>query len=336
MILVTRTAATSKSRIASDCNRNSKNHCDSENPLWSHGLGIHQFCVVFISGQKKKTNKHKHFGRDGVQDEPSLGQTGPFPGTNWDPSLGQTGLFLFNSTVKSPFCPVCPWDGWGFVPGTIVPQGPSEKCLCVFCLLVFFAPNYSVSEASHRSGSPPEIVATTRVWFWIAAIFLPSATLESPGIQSRLIGEMLNPHAWKISIQAWKYRSRLKFSILLENFNPDLDNSPLWQTGALLCGALENFNLDWKLQSEIGRLKISMPERNLEFFHSSGPLGFFVIATLRFCCDFCGRSLRLRSCDCQSLPCPSFPWSFFFYKKPRKNLENIKDFSNLPNPPKSL
>ena len=65
---------------------------------------------------------------------------GPVPGTNWAPSLGQTGLSLFNSTVKSLFCPVCPWEGWGFVPGTIVPQGPSEKCLCVFCLLFFFAP----------------------------------------------------------------------------------------------------------------------------------------------------------------------------------------------------
>ena len=95
---------------------------------------------------KEKTNKHKHFGRDGVRDKhkPSLGQTGPLPGTNWDPSLGQTGLSLFNSTVKSPFCPVCPWDGWGFVPGTIVPQGRSEKCLCVFCLLVFFRPQLTV------------------------------------------------------------------------------------------------------------------------------------------------------------------------------------------------
>ena len=35
--------------------------------------------------------------------------------TNWDLSLGQTGLVLFNSTVKPPVCPVCPWDGWGFV-----------------------------------------------------------------------------------------------------------------------------------------------------------------------------------------------------------------------------
>ena len=31
---------------------------------------------------------------------------------------------------------------------------------------------YSVSQAPHGSGNPPEYVATTRVWFWIAAIFL--------------------------------------------------------------------------------------------------------------------------------------------------------------------
>ena len=41
----------------------------------------------------KKNNKHKHFGQDGVWDkqelslgdkrDPSLGQPGPVPGTNW-------------------------------------------------------------------------------------------------------------------------------------------------------------------------------------------------------------------------------------------------------------
>ena len=31
------------------------------------------------------------------------------------------------------------------------------------------------------------------------------------------------------------------------------------------------------------------------------PNAIFVIVTLRFYCDFCGKSLRLRSCDCQSL-----------------------------------
>ena len=106
---------------------------------------------------QEKTKKHKHFWRDGARDkhEPSPGQTGPLPGTNWDPSLGQTGLFLFDSTVKPPFCPVCPWDGWGFVPGTIVPQGRSEKCLCVFCLLVFFAPQQSGDYA-----------AQLQMWIW--------------------------------------------------------------------------------------------------------------------------------------------------------------------------
>ena len=92
---------------------------------------------------RKKTSKHKHFGRDGGRDkqEPSPGQMGPLPGTKRDPSLGQTGLSLFNSTVTSPFCP----DGWGFVPGTIVPRGPSENCLCVLCLLVFFSQQRYVS-----------------------------------------------------------------------------------------------------------------------------------------------------------------------------------------------
>ena len=37
---------------------------------------------------------------------------------------------------------------------------------------------YSVSEASHRSGNPPEIVATTRVWFRIAAIFWPDVICD--------------------------------------------------------------------------------------------------------------------------------------------------------------
>ena len=81
------------------------------------------------------------FWPDGVRDkqEPSLRPTGPVLGTNRRPSLGQTGRFLSNSTAKSPLCPVYPWDGWGFVPVTIVPQGLSEKCLCVLCLLVFCA-----------------------------------------------------------------------------------------------------------------------------------------------------------------------------------------------------
>ena len=92
------------------------------------------------SCKKKKINMNilggTVFGTNGTSpwDKP-----GPVPGTNRDPSLGQTGLFLFNPTVKSPFYLVCPWDGWGFVPGTIVPQGLSEKCLCVSVYCFSFA-----------------------------------------------------------------------------------------------------------------------------------------------------------------------------------------------------
>ena len=91
--------------------------------------------INIFGGTMSGTNRNRPWDKR----DPSLGQNGT-------PSLGQTGLSLLNSTVKSPFCPVCPWDGWGFVPGTIVPQGPSENCLCVFCLLVFFAPKRKVHE----------------------------------------------------------------------------------------------------------------------------------------------------------------------------------------------
>ena len=58
---------------------------------------------------------------------------GPLPGTKWDPSPGQTGHSLLNSTVKSPFCPVCPWDGWGFV----IVKG-RQKNVYVFSVYWFF------------------------------------------------------------------------------------------------------------------------------------------------------------------------------------------------------
>ena len=61
------------------------------------------------------------------------------------------------------------------------------------------------------------------------------------------------------------------FKFSLENFNLDLENSP--QLGPLLCGSLENFILDRRFHS---RLKISIPDENLEFFQSLGPLGYGV------------------------------------------------------------
>ena len=83
--------------------------------------------------------------------------------------------------------------------------------------------------------------------------------------------EMFNPYGLKVSIPDWKFQSWMKSLISIESFNPDLYNSP--QRGALLCGSLEIFNLDWNFQSEIGRLTTPNGERNIELFHSLGPLG---------------------------------------------------------------
>ena len=77
----------------------------------------------------------------------------------------------------------------------------------------------------------------------------------------------------KLSIQAWKFQSRLKISISPENVNPSLDNSPQIEV-AFFSFSLGMFNLAWNFQSEIGRLKTSIQTGNLEMFQSLGPLGF--------------------------------------------------------------
>ena len=101
-----------------------------------------------LRADRKKTNNHRHFGQDGVRDkqDPSLGQTGPLPGTNWDPSVGQTGLFPFNSTVKSAFCPVCPWTGRGLSLERLSQKG-RQKNVYVFSVywFLFFSPQKSLA-----------------------------------------------------------------------------------------------------------------------------------------------------------------------------------------------
>ena len=82
------------------------------------------------------------------------------------------------------------------------------------------------------------------------------------------------PCDWKNSIPI----DRVKFSIhAIEIVNLRLKISIptlIFPTeGALFSISIEMFNLDWKFQSEIGRLKVSIPERNLEIFQSLGPLG---------------------------------------------------------------
>ena len=81
-------------------------------------------------------------------------------------------------------------------------------------------------------------------------------------IQSRLIAWNFQSIRLKVSIQDWKFQSRLKVSISLENFNPDLDNSPqqepYFQSRLKISISIENFNLRlvaWKFQSRSEILK---------------------------------------------------------------------------------
>ena len=109
----------------------------------------------FILG-KRKTNKHKHFGRDGVRDkqEPSLGQIGtrprdkpgPVPGTNrpFPVYFHSKGTIL--SRLSLGRVGVRPWDD--------CPTRAVRKMFMCFCLLVFFRPHYLWV----MTGNPPRIV----------------------------------------------------------------------------------------------------------------------------------------------------------------------------------
>ena len=111
---------------------------------WGCLPALSVFCPVlsrFARARKKPININIFGGTvSGTNRNRPWDKWEPPPGKKWDPSLGQTGLSLFNSTVKSPFCPVCPCDGWGFVPGTIVPQGPSENVYVFYVYWFFVAP----------------------------------------------------------------------------------------------------------------------------------------------------------------------------------------------------
>ena len=101
--------------------------------------------VRFVSSKKKPININ-------ILDRTVSGTNRNRPWNKRDPSLGQVGtcpLHKPNSTVKSRLCPVCPWDRWGFVSGTIVPQGPLEECVCAFCFLVFLRPSVAGGSTSN-------------------------------------------------------------------------------------------------------------------------------------------------------------------------------------------
>ena len=55
------------------------------------------------------------------------------------------------------------------------------------------------------------------------------------------------------------------------------------------------------------------------------PNAIFVIATLRFYCVFCGKSLRLRSCDCQSLAICDCDCVGHSGRQPRKTMQSKCD-----------
>ena len=98
-----------------------------------------QSCTTALG--QEKTNKHKHFGRDGPWDKrdpvPGTNGTrpwdklGPVPGTNRPFSVYFHSKIAILSRLSLGRVGVRPWDD---CPGRAV-----RKMLCVFCLLVFFS-----------------------------------------------------------------------------------------------------------------------------------------------------------------------------------------------------
>ena len=63
------------------------------------------------------------------------------------------GRFLFNSTVKSPFCPVCPWDGGGSSLGRLSRKGRQKNVYVhVFYVYLFFSSPRSSNKSTDQIG----------------------------------------------------------------------------------------------------------------------------------------------------------------------------------------
>ena len=92
---------------------------------------------------------------------------------------------------------------------------------------------------------------------------------EGPNLGKKSISlERLKTSSFRLKFSS----SRLKTSISLEIFQVSI----LWiphKIRGLVGGSLEIFNLAWKCHSFQSRLKISIPEGDLEFFQDLGPLG---------------------------------------------------------------
>ena len=90
--------------------------------------------------------------------DPSPGQIGTRP---WDKPV--FFFFLFNSTAKSPFCPVCPWDGWGLSLGQLSHKG-GQKNVYVFSAKVQLLPLSQLDlDKLELGGCPP----------WLKLLSLP-------------------------------------------------------------------------------------------------------------------------------------------------------------------
>ena len=129
---------------------------------------------------QEKTNKHKHFGRDGVRDkhEPSLGQMGPLPGTNWDPSLvGQTDLFLLKCHSKNAILSRLSLRWVGVRPWDDCPARAVRKMLMCLKVCWFFFRSQSFE------GMPREccrdIPDSWRCWIGIIEREVPQAYLRT-------------------------------------------------------------------------------------------------------------------------------------------------------------
>ena len=135
------------------------------------------------------------------------------------------------------------------------------------------------------------------------------------------------PSEFPTKIGGW-WVARLKISISLENFKI-LKFFKIWALRESLATAIatqknhcDSENTLWSQLFGLGNRQFSVvfivfqkrhmgletPQNTLRLQGCDSesqrffwPNAIFVIATLRFYCDFCGKSLRLRSCDCQSL-----------------------------------
>ena len=89
--------------------------------------------IIFLRGTVSRTSRNRPWDKR----DPSPGQTGTRP---WDKPV----FFLFSSTVKSPFCPIC-GTGGGSSLGRLSRKG-RQKNVYVFSVYSFFRPQKTLAQ----------------------------------------------------------------------------------------------------------------------------------------------------------------------------------------------